>query len=390
MIQQTINTKDFVQTLAHLKAGEKLSQDINEYTKIQLFDTLVKEKQFEILYHFIKDKTIETDIYEYNSFDKTIFESISRYLPSDEESISFFIDFISKFDSINDALESKTLISYFIEKEVPLSNIKALVNAGCDVNWLNNSEENYLFKAVGQYTRNPELMIAYLNYFLEQGLDINALNIVQKTPLIKAIEENKKEYIDQLLQNGATPNHVDKKGNTAFYYAVADKLDIEIYKKLREYDTPQFDVLNHDQVTFLFEYTRMMSDNASETEMELLKLLINDGADLYHPSLYYGKEKTPIDEIVEKNAEVLQTVFEVANLEVNQQDNNGNTLLHKVCSFDSNYDENKAKETYRKVKFLIENGADVSLTNDKDQTALILASEDNLKTKTIELLLKNK
>ncbi|MDO7742560.1 MAG: ankyrin repeat domain-containing protein, partial [Pedobacter sp.] len=60
-----------------------------------------------------------------------------------------------------------------------------------------------------------------------------------------------------------------------------------------------------------------------------------------------------------------------------------------VCAFNVNYDQNVAKETYRKVKFLLENGADISLTNTKDQTALMLASDDNLKTKTVQLLLSN-
>ncbi len=47
-----------------------------------------------------------------------------------------------------------------------------------------------------------------------------------------------------------------------------------------------------------------------------------------------------------------------------------------------------AKETYRKVKLLLDHGADISITNDKDETALILASADNLKIKTVELLMK--
>ncbi|RZL64022.1 MAG: hypothetical protein EOO93_07405, partial [Pedobacter sp.] len=67
----------------------------------------------------------------------------------------------------------------------------------------------------------------------------------------------------------------------------------------------------------------------------------------------------------------------------------GNTLLHKVCAQNVNYDAEKARELYKKVKLLIENDADVSDTNDQDKTALMLASDDNLKTKTVELLMKN-
>ncbi|MOA66374.1 hypothetical protein D3C78_1931100 [compost metagenome] len=53
-----------------------------------------------------------------------------------------------------------------------------------------------------------------------------------------------------------------------------------------------------------------------------------------------------------------------------------------------NYDAEAAKEIYRKVKLLLENGADKEITNDKDETALALASTDNLKVKTVELLMK--
>lgn len=60
-----------------------------------------------------------------------------------------------------------------------------------------------------------------------------------------------------------------------------------------------------------------------------------------------------------------------------------------MCLFDVNYDAEAAKETYRKVKLLLENGADKDITNDKDETALMIASGDNLKIKTVELLMKS-
>jgi len=126
----------------------------------------------------------------------------------------------------------------------------------------------------------------------------------------------------------------------------------------------------------------------SEKEIQLLVQMIEDGGDLYHPSQYYSKDKTPLDQIAEKPAEILEAVLETGKVEVNRQDDQGNTLLHKVCAFNVNYDANQAKETYRKVKLLLENGADSSITNDEDKTALMLASDDNLKIKTVELLMK--
>jgi len=77
------------------------------------------------------------------------------------------------------------------------------------------------------------------------------------------------------------------------------------------------------------------------------------------------------------------------NVDVNHQDDHGNTLLHKVCGYNVNFEAEKAKETYKKVKLLLENGADASISNDEDKTPLMLASDDNLKIKTVELLMKN-
>ncbi len=387
MLLDTLNSNQFDQALELLKKGEKLPKDIDDFKKNQIFDKLLREKQFEILLHFTKDKTIETDIYELDNFDRSIFQSILYYLPKDEESTAFFKEFISKFDNLNDEVNAKTLLGFFLEKGAPLEIIKILAEAGCDVNFLNNAEENYLHQVIKTNLMKPELSRSYLEFLINEGLDVNHPNIVQKTPLISAIEFNRKEYIDLLLQNGANPNDLDKDENSAFFYAVAHKLDFDLYKQLSEYASPDLDHWNKNQVSTLFEYTRMLNGR-SEKEIQLLVQMIEDGGDLYHPSQHYSKDKTPLDQIAEKPAEILEAVLETGKVDINRQDDHGNTLLHKVCAFNVNYDANQAKETYRKVKLLLENGADSLITNDEDKTALMLASDDNLKIKTVELLMK--
>lgn len=387
MLEQLLNSGKFSEVSNHLANGEKLPSTLNEYSKSSIFDRLFQEKQFEIIRLFVENKVIETDVYEFDSFDKSIFQSVTRGLQNDDDSIAFFREFISKFDNINDEVGAKTLLGYFFEKGASLKSIKVLVEAGCQVNFKNNAEENFLHQVIKTNLMKPQLSLSYLEFLLQEGLDVNAANIVKKTPLITAIEFNRNEYLDLLLQNGANPNDADKNGNSAFFYAVAHKLDVRLYDQLRNYDMPQFDLLNKDQVTLLFEYIRMMYDT-SEKSLELLRKLIEDGADIYQPSLYYGQETTPIDLIAEKKAEVLQTILDTGAIEINRQDDQGNTLLHKVCAYNVNYETEKAKDTYRKVKLLLENGADASITNNQDQTAINLASDDNLKIKTVELLMK--
>ena len=393
-LDQHLNARKFDEAKTLMQNGEKLSKNIQEHQKSSILDNLVREKQYEILNMMVKDKTIETDIYEFDSFDKSIFQAIVRNIGNDDEDIAFFNDFITHFDNLNDEVNTKTLLSYFFENGVSLALIKACIDAGCTANFKNNAEENYIHQVVKssfrRYNLNDEqttdLLKGYIDILLSEGVDINEGNVVQETPLITAIKFNKKNLIAHLLENGADPNHTDRDGNSAFFYAVAHSQSENIYDTLRDFASPAFDQVNKNGETLLFEYVRMMSN--SESGINFLKKLIEDGADLYQAAMWYGADKTPLDIIAEKQADILEAVLESGQVDVNRVDNEGNTLLHKVCAYNVNYEAEKAKETYRKVKLLLENGADIAVTNDQDQTALMLASDDNLKIKTVELLMK--
>lgn len=393
-LDQQLNARKFEEAKSMMHNGEKLSKSIQEHHKSSIFDHLAREKQYEILNMMLKDKTIETDIYEFDSFDKSIFQAIVRNLGNDDEDIAFFNEFIIHFDNLNDELNTKTLLSYFFENGVSLALIKACINAGCTTTFKNNAEENYIHQVVKssfrRYNLNDEqttdLLKGYIDILLNEGVDINEGNVVQESPLITAIKFNKKNLIAHLLENGADPNHTDRDGNSAFFYAVAHLQSENIYDTLRNFASPAFDQVNKNGETLLFEYVRVISN--SESGIKFLKKLIEDGADLYQESTWYGADKTPLDIIAEKQADILQAVLETREVDVNRADNKGNTLLHKVCAYNVNYEAEKAKETYRKVKLLLENGADIAITNDQDQTALMLASDDNLKIKTVELLMK--
>ncbi|GGE43743.1 ankyrin repeat protein [Pedobacter psychrotolerans] len=386
-LEQLLMQGHYDQALPLLQSGEKLSKDLPEHQKSQILERLFSNEQYELLNQLVDSKWIETDVYEFDSFDKSIFGKIIWNLKNDDKAISFFQDFISKFENINDEVEAKTLLGYFLEKGASVEKIKILIDAGCDINFTNNAEENFIHQVIRTNLMKPQLSISYLELLINEGLDVNAANIVKKTPLIAAIEFNKPEYLDILLQNGANPNDLDQDGNSAIYYAVAHKQDLNIYLKLRDFGSPDFDTVNKNGVTTLFEYLRMMY--VSDKNLELLRNLISDGADIYQASIYYSKEKTPVDLIAEKQPEVLQAILDSGNLDVNRQDDHGNTLLHKVCAFNVNFEAEKAKETYKKVKMLLENGADTTISNDEDKTPLMLASDDNLKIKTVELLMKN-
>jgi hypothetical protein len=115
---------------------------------------------------------------------------------------------------------------------------------------------------------------------------------------------------------------------------------------------------------------------------------LEHGADLTAASLWYQKDKTGVDWLAEHTSTTLQEIVEKGFLDPSYSDNEGNTLLHKVCQVDLNYDENKARDLYKKVKYLVDKGVDPQLENTADKKAVDYAMDDNIKVKTVEWLLK--
>lgn len=370
-----------------LNNGENFNDQYLKNNFSQIAAKIIEAKEIDFIERLIKANFIETDIYELDSFDKSIFNPLSRNIKNDEESLSFFKEIMSKVDNFNDEISDQTLLGYFIEKEATPEVIKSLIeDFGCNAQYQNNAQENLIHKIVNNYSLNAEKGKEYITILLENGVDINEKNVVGTTPLMYAVKRNKKEYIPTLLENGADPNEKDNQENSSFYYAVGEQFSIPMYELLAESSSADFSIINKDGRTLLTEFIRMMSD--SENDLNSFQRLLSDGADLNHCAQYYGNPKSGIDYIAEKKSGILKSALDSGAIDVNEQDNQGNTILHKVCAYNVNYDAEAAKEIYRKVKLLLENGADKEITNDKDETALALASTDNLKVKTVELLMK--
>ena len=134
-LEQTLYSKNYTEAGKLISEGAKLSADLQEHQKTQIFDNLFRGKQYEILHMMAKDKTIETDIYEFDSFDKSIFPSLIRNLGNDEDDIQFFSHFISRFENFNDEVAATTLLGYFFDKGASIEKIKVLTDAGCNVNF---------------------------------------------------------------------------------------------------------------------------------------------------------------------------------------------------------------------------------------------------------------
>lgn len=384
MLQEAIRAKDFEKTKEIIARGGNPFEGMQDYHITGTLDTLVKEKAFDVIDVLIENGAIEMDIYEYDGFDKSIFISIIKNLSIDDESIAFLNGFIPRVQSLNDELQGKSLLSLALENEVDVAILKVLVDNGCDVNIINRAEENLIHQVVKKYSRDYANGLLYLDFLYEQGLDVDKPNVIKETPLHMAVKEHRTEYIKWLLENGADPNVQNKDGVSPFYHAVANAVDLEKYELMREYAPPQFDQRTNDGKAILYESIRM------GCSPDLLKLILEDGADLYQTSTHYQAQVTAIDILAEKPSEVLQIALDSGQLDVNRQDDAGNTLLHKICSRETLHEEKRAKEVYRNVKLLLGAGASANITNANEETPMMLASNDNMKTKTVELLISHK
>jgi len=265
--------------------------------------------------------------------------------------------------------------------------VQSLINAGCDASFKNTAEDNLVAQTVRINMIPKDDQLAYIDILLKAGVDPSDVNVERKNALHLAAEGHKKDLVKPLLDAGARPNEQDWHGQTVYYHAVAFKGgDDSIYNQLTEVEAPDFTLLDNSRETLLSVYLRSMQ--GSDRENALLEKMINDGADLLQSGEHYGKQKSGWDWVIEKPINTLQMALNKTGYNVNEQDNDGNTLLHKVCRIDCNYSQETAKELYKKVKLLLENGADTSITNNKDETVVMLASADNLKGKIVELLLK--
>lgn len=373
-----------------LMQGEKLSKNLSDFEKNQIYEVLVNNKAFDIINALVDDGIIETDIYEYEKLEGSLFAKLFTKLSDDSDDLVFFTDFLTKLDNINDAIQDHTLLGLAFINSAHIEMINLLVNAGCNINYKNNYEQNFLYQIIQEYNIKENTGLQYLEFLMQQGLDPNAGNIVGQTPLHLAIDKNKKQYIELLLQNGADPNQPDKNGETPFYIAVVHQVcKLETYNLIKQYALADFNIVNKEGETLFVGAVRMRRSGA-ENELQLLQALIADGADIYQTSTYYDNEKSALDWICEYPSDVLKAILDTGAIEINRKDDDGNSLLHKVCAYDVNYDQELAKQLYRKVKLLIEHGADVNMVNDLEQTPIDLAASDNLKDKTVELLLKYK
>src|SRR6478609_6493015 len=85
-----------------LNNGEIFNDQYLKNNFSQIAAKIIEAKEIDFIQRLIKAGFIETDIYELDSFVKSIFNPLSRNIKNDEESLSFFKEIMSKVDNVND------------------------------------------------------------------------------------------------------------------------------------------------------------------------------------------------------------------------------------------------------------------------------------------------
>ena len=384
-LQRLFSSSKFEEATAILKENPESFGTINKYSLSQVYSSLLKNNQFEIIDILIENQIIVTDLYQYDSILNSIFAVLFKDLNENQESLLFLENFLQKLKNREDSIKNETLIHIAISQNANPIFIKKLIEAGCPANYKNNAEENYLHYSISKNGLKNDQLLAYVNLFLEEGVDANAENLVKKTPLYYAVENNKIEVVETLINNGAQANHQNKEGESVFYHCIVNKRNYEMLVKLCEFESIDFEKVTNQKATILFSFLK----NASESELKTFDSLLDQNPDFFQESLFYSM-RTPFDLLPGIPFTFFEKAIETGKISTEDVDNDNNTLLHKVCAYELNNDQNKARELYKKVTFLLSKNADTNATNNNDKTPMQLALTDNLKDKIVALLLNSK
>lgn len=390
--------RNFDQVEELLEQEPQSFKALNDFDQRQIVSGLLREKRFDPILQISDTNAVVLDLFELDKLEGSFVETVITSAPfysqpitrfnakqlmqenPDAAALEFVKTFVSKIENIDESVGKDSLLKIAINKNLPLQVIELLINAGCKANEIDANENTLL---------HHNILPEYAQFLITKGADVNQKNRGNISPLENAIENSIISLVKLFLDNGANINKTNSNGETLHHFALAKKINFEMYDLLCEYTYPNFEQLNNDGKTLLYDFIRSIDRYSSASNYDYLKKILDQGASITTICSHYNKPITPLDLALTKPTQVFEIVLEYYNQDINITDNNGNTLLHKLCSINLNFEADKAKELYRKVKLVLEKGADKNIRNSQDKLAYELAIDDNLKEKVVALLLKS-
>lgn len=131
-------------------------------------------------------------------------------------------------------IELQRKLASMIQADKDINNIiKTLDEYPTEINLVDGTPLNHAVN----YERNE-----IVEYLMERGANVNALYEGDYTPLMSAVQRNNIEIVKLFLKNGADVNLKDKYGKVALYIAVFNN-NLEIIKLLVEAKADPFVVI---------------------------------------------------------------------------------------------------------------------------------------------------
>ena len=377
-----------------IKNGANLkSEDINNnYLTIALENNnfkiaeLLIDSGIEIIYYdnFYKNQV------EYNSPLNII---LDKYY-SDDTDISLKPSFLSLLKKIlnrdinnSSYIYTNIILNKIIDHDDKIT-LTLLIESGLDINFKDEDDDTLLIKACRHSSENIG------KFLIENKADINAKNKNGITPLIWVAYRNNTILTNLLLSNGADVNLQDNKGRTALMWAVyAKDKDIDIINILLEYKA-------NVNLSTIYSWTPLMQavHRSYNENIDKVKLLIKSGADI---NMKNDENLTPLNIAI--NEKYINTMlFLIENgADIKVKDEKGNNALIKLLDFyefsadtrESSDAENKEVNPndilFKTAKLLIDKGLDINEKNSDGDSALSIACK-NLNYKFIQFFLNNK
>lgn len=126
-----------------------------------------------------------------------------------------------------------------------------------DVFYIDTDQSNWLHSA---NTLNPS-PVEVIEFYIEQGVPVNAQNQYGYTPLHYAVREHNADAVLALLKAGANPHIRDEEGCTALQMLVGKVIlekDVPIFEYMFEYGINPYELMSERSKYSYFEYLKMI------------------------------------------------------------------------------------------------------------------------------------
>lgn len=329
----------------------------------------------------------ELDIQDNDGYTALAFVAYSSNSACNEEMVRLLID------------AGCSLNLHTNEKETPLilavcgcgslqssteNTVKMLIDAGCDLD-VQDCYGNTALKIAAKRSENILFML------INAGSNLDLPNCNNKTALATAVknigEKSTETMVKMLLDAGCNLNIQNNYGCTALMTGITNLRGLCTYKTVQ---------MLIDATVATDESSLNLKDNDGETALmkaccvsrQAVQMLLNSSLniDVNIPNVY--GETCLMMSVFHSNTFYSQNIVElltsVPSLNVNLQDNDGNTALILACNTVD------TTSNIKTVKTLLEAKADINVENNSGSTALTVYYDDNFNNKTLNNTTLNK